>query len=419
MIRTLLALLALTLGASLPAAGQTPSVTVTEGSGRVLRLPQEAASVFVGDPGVADVQAVSPQGLYLSGIAPGETNVLALDFDDQLIAAYRVFVTANNTGATALLREGDSDIAIRQSGNTAILRGTADTMDEALSALDARRSLEAGGRFAVDRSTLAGGTQISLRVRFVEASRRDLFRLGFDLSAIGNGGDPLRILTGAGIASDFLARDVGLGGYGGRAGIGGDVGGATVDGVISALEREGIVQILSEPTLTTTSGVRANFSAGGEFAFPVNQGDGVIAAEYKAYGVSIDFLPTLLPNGRIALQVSPEVSFIDPDIGVSVQGFQAPSLSVRRAETTVEVGSGQTFAIAGLYEQFGSDTESGLPGMRRAGPFRSLFGTVSRRRDERELVIFITPYLAEASDAVAENRTPATRVVDRVGFIVD
>lgn len=419
--RRLLALLLMILACAGTAARAQSTLDVVEGSGRLVQLSRDAASVFIGNPAVADVQAVSGRSLYLSGIGPGETNIIALDFDDGLIAQYRVRVVADNAEAASIIRDRapGGNVGVRSAGNVAIVYGNARSMDEALAAEDARAALRASGRTAVNRTELQGGVQVSLRVRFVEASRSDLSQLGFDLSALGTGDAAVRLLTGSGGATDFMAGARGLTGGGLALGASGTAGDVDIDAVLTALERRGIVQILSEPTLTTTSGRRANFRAGGEFAFPVPQGEGVVTAQYRSFGVSIEFLPTVLPNGRIALDVAPEVSFIDPDVGVSVDGFQAPSLSVRSVETTVEVGSGQTFAIAGLYEQFAADTSSSLPGLSGNQVLGPLFGARSARRDERELVIFITPFLAEASDSAAANRRPAVSLVDTIGFILD
>jgi len=148
-----------------------------------------------------------------------------------------------------------------------------------------------------------------------------LKRIGFNVGATQNrSGNIYTLLTGTGGAT---------GATGGLLSVDGS-GNFSINAILEALESEGV---------------------GGEFAFPVNQGDGVISAEYKATGVSLEFLPTILPNNRMLIEVSPEVSFVDPSQGVEIAGFNAPSISVRRADTTVDVGSGQTFAIAGLYEQ--------------------------------------------------------------------
>lgn len=396
---------------------QSATRTLVEGNGSVVNLTRPASSIFVGDPGVADVRVVSGNSFFLAGISPGTTNVFALDFEDRLVASYRVRVVANNSAAARTLKSGtpNGNVSIRSDDDIAVIRGRANSLKEALAVLETSRSLEADGRTVVNRSEIKGGVQVSLKVRFVEASRSDLFQLGFDLSAMGTaGGNPIRLLTGGGIASDFLQGTAGLSGADAR--VGASFG--NVDAVLTALDREGVVEILSEPTLTTTSGTRANFRAGGDFGFPVNQGDGVIGVEYREFGVSLDFLPTVLPNNRIALEVTPEVSYIDPDLGASIAGVNAPSLSIRRAQTTVEVGSGQTFAIAGLYEQFSSNSSGGVPGLRKAPGIGQLFGNKRRSQRERELVIFITPFLADASDAAAPNRQKKPNILDSLGFIV-
>lgn len=388
---------------------QTPTRTLVEGTGAVVNLSRSASSIFIGDPSIADVRVVSGESLFLAGISPGTTNVFVLDFEERLIAQYRVRVVANNSEAATTLRSGvpNGNIGLGNNGSVAIIKGEAQTLDEAFAALDARRSLEADERTVVDRTTLKGGTQVSLKVRFVEASRSDLRQLGVDLAAIGTlGAAPVRITSGA----DPL-RDV-------TEGLLAGIDSRNVDAVLTALDRRSVVEILSEPTLTTTSGKRASFRSGGEFGFPVNQGDGVIGTEYKQYGVSIEFLPTVLPNNRIALEVKPEVSVIDSgtDLTDNALGY-SPSLSVRRAETTVEVGSGQTFAIAGLYEQYSMDRDEGVPGANRVPLFGRLLNNETRVNSERELVIFITPYLAEANDGVKHNRRPAPNIANTVGFI--
>ena len=413
------ALLAMALlFAPLSAWSQGMTIPISEGQGEVVRLERAAASVFVGDPNVAAVQAVSDVTLFISGVSPGTTNVFALDREDQLIASYEVTVNADTGEASGVL--GGAGPQVRSSGNTAVVVGTARDIDEAIAALQARRVLIRDGRNTLDQTQLGQAGQVSLRVRFVEASRRDLLQIGFDLSAIDEG--VFEVAAGGRLARN-LSRGGGLFGQlagtgGTRAGISGSVGDLDVDAVLNALEERGIVQILSEPTLTTVSGRRATFQAGGEFVVPVPQGENGVAVQFRSFGVSIAFLPIILPDGRISIEVAPEVSFLDDSNGVTIEDTRVPGLSVRRAETTVEVGSGQTFAIAGLYEQRSSESGSGLPGLRRAPLIGPLFDQRSRSTDARELVIFITPYLADASNTAT--RAPARpRVVDTVGFILE
>ncbi|SMO45037.1 type II and III secretion system protein family protein [Paracoccus laeviglucosivorans] len=386
------------------AAAQSRLV-LTEGDGRTIQLPENTGTVFVADPMIADAQAMSPSSIYVSAITPGRTNIVLSDENDQQIGTYSVEVRPSGGGAEGLLAPG---LSANRRGNAVVISGQANDVGSARSVAAAQRAYESEGIMVQDQTRYTGGTQVSLRVRFVEASRSDLQRLGVDLNAYGaSSAGPMRVVTGLGDPTGYL----GGGAVGGPA-VGGRItaGGFTIDTLIDALEQRGAVQILSEPTLTTVSGRKASFRAGGEIAYPVNQGDGVITAAFKQYGVSIDFTPTVLPNNRIAIEVQPEVSFLDAANSVQVEGFQVPGVSVRRADTTVEVGSGQTFAIAGLYEQFSENRANGVPGLSQ------VFGKNTRTRRERELIIFITPYLADARDT-ARPRTPRPAPQATVGFI--
>lgn len=399
--RTLLTAAAAAFSLSAAAA---QDISLSVGEGRDLAMPEGASSVLVADPDVADAQATSPTSIFVTGVAPGRTNIIVRDPDSQPIRQFNVRVRrGSGTGGRSLGR----NINLTETDDGAILTGRATDVTEAQSISGARRVLNEQGLSVQDRTTYAGPNQVSLRVRFVEASRNDLRRVGLNVAGLGDtSAGPIRV-TGLGDPTGFLAGgQFNSPAVGARA----SVGGVSFDTLLEALEQRGVVQILSEPTLTTVDGQTASFRAGGEFAYPVNQGDGVISAEFKDYGVAIDFTPTILPGNRIALHVAPEVSFVDESSGTAVKGFNVPGLSVRRADTTVEVASGQTFAIAGLYEQYSSQAGSGVPGLSQ------VLGRNQRKRQERELMIFITPYLASPSDAVAkrpQRRAPASSV----GFI--
>ncbi|MFV0386019.1 type II and III secretion system protein family protein [Paracoccus sp. (in: a-proteobacteria)] len=398
-LRGILTILVLFLATQAALAQQ---FTVREGEGRALELPLETETVFIADPLIADAQAISPSSIFVTGYAPGETTIILNDINDREIAQYNVVVQPSGAGAGALLGQG---LNAREGRQVAIISGSTDSVEGAQSVTSSRRAYERNDVTVQDNSTYRDGTQISLRVRFIEASRNDLQRLGVDVAALGSG--PLRVVAG-GVGDPAGGLGEGLGGLavGGTA----TAGRYNIDALIDMLEERGSVQILAEPTLTTVSGRRASFQAGGEIAYPVNQGNNVITAAFREYGVSIDFLPTLLPNNRIAIEVKPEVSVVDRTNSVVVEGFQVPGLSVRRVDTTVEVASGQTFAIAGLYEQFSENTSRGVPGMSQ------LLGKNSRNRRERELMIFITPFIADAKDVAAPR---AARKAPRatVGFI--
>lgn len=390
--------------AAAPAALAQAALTMSVGEGRDLTMPDGASSVLVADPGIADAQATSPRSIFVTAVSPGSTTIIVRDADARTIREFAIKVRRGTGGAGRALGRS---ISLTETDDGAILSGTAMDITDAQSVSGAQRVLDDQGLLVQDRTTYAGPNQVSLRVRFVEASRNDLRRVGLDLSALDStGAGPLRI-SGLADPTGFLGgADYNTPAVGARM----RAGGLTFDTLLEALEQRGVVQILSEPTLTTVTGQTASFRAGGEFAYPVNQGDGVIAAEFKEYGVAIDFTPTILPGNRIAIHVAPEVSFVDESNTSAVAGFRVPGVSVRRADTTVEVASGQTFAIAGLYEQYSAQSGAGVPGISQ------VLGRNQRTRRERELMIFITPYLAEATDAVAQ-RPRRAAPQSSVGFI--
>lgn len=402
-----LALIVLLAGLTVASAARAATFSMTEGEGRPVQLPAGAASVFVADPSIADAQAGSPNTIYLSALSAGQTNIIVSDANGATLVEWSIAVRRATGGAAAVL---GGNLQLNQNDNLAVISGNADTVNRARGVAAASRALQDEGATVIDNSTYTGGgEQVSIRVRFVEASRSDLMRLGVNLSALGTStSGPIRITTALADASGFLG-----GATAARPSVGGRIsaGGLNIDALIDALEQRGAVQILSEPTLTTVSGQPASFRAGGEFAYPINQGNDVISAAFKEYGVSIEFTPVILPNRRIAVHVAPEVSFIDDNNSTSVQGFRVPGLSVRRVDTNVEVASGQTFAIAGLYEQYSDHSASGVPGLTR------LLGNNTSNRRERELMVFITPYLTSAKDVAApRQRRPAPQ--SGVGFIV-
>jgi len=170
----------------------------------------------------------------------------------------------------------------------------------------------------------------------------------------------------------------------------------TLSALIQALETNGLVTILSEPSLTALSGETASFLVGGEFPIPVPQGNtGAVTVMFKKFGVSLAFTPTILENGKINLQVRPEVSQLSTQGAVNINGFQVPSLSTRRAQTTVELRSGQSFSIAGLLQNNASKFIQQMPGLGSIPILGALFRSERFKRDETELVIIVTPYIVQ------------------------
>ncbi|GAA0686597.1 type II and III secretion system protein family protein [Halomonas titanicae] len=357
-------------------------MTLETGQGRILRFDHDVASVFVANPEVADVQVVSSGVIYLFGKQAGDTNLIALGADEQSQASLRLQIRDDSALASQALRDidGDSQIHLRMAGNQLVAEGSSPTVESAMatqSTLDAQAP--AGG--SINRSTYDGATQINIRVRFAEVARDELLSYGVSWNTLINNGS-----FSFGVLTSNIAPN--------------PIGGGTdsIDGLLQALQQNNLLQILAEPNITTVSGQTASFLAGGEIPIPVPVNSELVGIEYKQFGVSLLSTPTLLPNGRISMEVRPEVSSIASD-SVRIGGYDVPSLQVRRADTVVEVGSGQTFAIAGLFQRQASNQIERIPLLGDMPILGNLFRSRRFQRNETELVILITPYLVAPSSA--------------------
>jgi pilus assembly protein CpaC len=234
--------------------------------------------------------------------------------------------------------------------------------------------------------------QVTLNVRIAEMSRTVVRNLGVNWSALGTigqiGGLPGLTLNAN---TDTVQCGAGTGGLIPLCHSG------NFNGVIDALASDNLAHVLAEPNLTVMSGQPASFQVGGEFPIPVGQQNGTITVDFKDYGILLTFLPTVMSDGRINIHVKPEVSELDKADGVQITAgnstIQIPALTVRRAESTVELGSGQSFAIAGLLQQTTQDNGSGLPGLGDAPVLGALFRNAAFQREDQEVVIIITPYI--------------------------
>jgi pilus assembly protein CpaC len=395
----LAALLLLCLAPRLEAA--TPEdvagrVAVEIGKGRLLRLDRPAASVFVADPAIADVEVRSPTLLYLFGRAPGETSLFALDRADRPVAALAVEVRFDEAMLMAALARAipGGRFELLSANDALVLGGMVETAAEGEDALRIAARFVPGGDRAriINKLAIATPTQVNLRVRVVEISRDVKRALGFNWEAAGTVGD-----VSFGIATGNPVR--GLGGLltrnGGADSLFGAFSGQNVDvtGVVDALDREGLVTVLAEPNLTALSGVPASFLAGGEYPIPVPQEGNVTTIEYKRFGVSLTFVATITDGGRIHLQVQPEVSQLSDAGALQFDGASIPSLTVRRVETAVDLASGQSFAIAGLIQRADTFELRKFPGLAAIPVIGHLLRSRKFERDETELVVIVTPYL--------------------------
>ncbi len=364
--------------------------------GRLVRLDRPAATVFIADPRIADVQVKSPSLIYLFAKAPGETTLYAVDSAERVLANVDVTVNHNLTRLRRAIARlaPDDDITVDSIDGALVLDGV---VRSASRAEDVRR-LAAGFAGApenvINRIGVDAPNQVNLRVRVAEVSRDIDKQLGFNWSAVGTiGSFAFGVATGNPFAANVIQNTLSADPGPFSAGNGQIT--FDVNGVIDALEDEGLITVLAEPNLTSMSGETASFLAGGEFPILVPEGDDRVVIEFKQFGVSLAFTPTILGEGRINLNVRPEVSQLSNTNAVVLNDFQIPSLTTRRAETTVELGSGQSFAIAGLIQNNVTHSISEFPGLGDVPMLGSLFKSDRFQREESELVIIVTPYIVK------------------------
>ncbi|WP_246479810.1 type II and III secretion system protein family protein [Kaustia mangrovi] len=356
------------------------------GQGRILRFDQPVESVLIADPEIADLRVVSPDVVYVYGLKPGVTNLIAITADQRLEASTQFRVVADPQPANDARRslQPTSTVDLTIFGTRIVASGRTRSVDEAVDVDNVARTFSPEGQPPLNNTTVAGSQQVNIRVRFAEVSRNELSSFGIDWEVFVSSGS-------------FSFGMFSTGNTGDTANLGFNVGAGDVDinVLLDVLQRNGVLSILAEPNLTAVSGQTASFLAGGEIPVPIPQDNDTIGIEYKPFGVSLVFTPTLIKNDRIALRVKPEVSSLSRAGAVEIEGFSVPSLVVRRAETTVEVASGQTFAIAGMFQRQLSRDLDKMPVLGDLPILGALFQSQRYRRDETELVIMITPYLVE------------------------
>ncbi|MCP9222481.1 type II and III secretion system protein family protein [Erythrobacter sp. LQ02-29] len=436
--------------AALPAASANaqsivrPSqdITLSIGRGELVSIPATLADVFVANSEIADVQVKSQHQLYLLGKAGGETTVYASDAKGQVVWAANVRVGSNIGSIDQMLALAmpEAKIATANIGsNTVLLTGTVTQPDDVAEAERLVAAFLGDQTNVISRLRMATPLQVNLQVRFAEVSRSLVREIGSNLKTRDttdgfmfgvNRGRNFGNITDIDVSNlpvvdasaqfglpagsislpfDPVTRQFVLGGSAfpiasnnvGQTAItlAGRLFGLDISQAFDLGERLGLISTLSAPNLTAISGETATFLAGGEFPIPLNQGFGQTTIEFKKYGVSLEYTPVVLSDGRISLRVRPEVSELSSQNAVSLGGFQVPSLTTRRAETTVELGSGQSFMIAGLMTNNMQNQIEKTPGLGDVPVLGNLFRSSDFRRGETELVIVVTPYLVKPVDA--------------------
>lgn len=405
-VTAIAAAVSLTFGAAAPQAAHADAAVmgdvstelkVEAGKGRLIRLDRPAATVFIADPKIADVQVKSPTLVYVLGKAPGATSLFALDGKEQMIANLAVNVAIDTARLSAALKRHapNSQIEVESVDGALILSGKAGSAAEGADVLRIASQFVPGdgeaksGRL-INRIAVEQTNQVNLRVRVVEVSRDARKLIGVNWNAVGQiGSGAIGLATGRDVLTRLVGADAVAGSY-----RDGDV---DVNVLVDLLSRKGLVKVLAEPNLTAVSGEPASFLAGGEYPIPVAQEDEKITVEYKQFGVSLAFVATVMDGGRISLNVRPEVSQLSEAGAVTINQLTLPALTTRRAETTVELGSGQSFSIAGLLQNTSNDVVRKMPGLGDIPVLGQLFRSKDFQKRESELVIIVTPYLVKPS----------------------
>lgn len=398
---------------------QTP-LTIEMGRATLVELDQPATAIFIANPDIADVQVPSPTDkatrFIVMGKKAGTTTAFAMTDVGRGKSFAITVIYPGEEISSAIHKDVPTSYANVTSGSNGItVSGTAPSPKEALKMeASARQSL--GDKDAMNFNVgVEGSTQVNLRVQVAQISRTANKNFGFNWGSVFNNGTiAIGVLTGRTPTSGFgnFLRDtstnnldsIGIG-YKSK---GGSV---NISGLIDALQTEGLVTILAEPNLTAISGKTASFLAGGEFPIPIAQGNQQISIEFKRFGVSVDFTPTVLDANRLSIHVRPEVSELTSVGSVTIDGVQVPALDIRRAETTVELASGQSFAIAGLFQNNASNSIQQIPWLGDVPVLGALFRSTSYQRNESELVFIVTPYIVKPTSKTSEVHLPTEGVV--------
>ncbi|MCX8477183.1 MAG: type II and III secretion system protein family protein [Sphingomonas sp.] len=442
--------------ANLPVGAQRPTseVLLSIGQGELITLPANVTNVWTSNPGVADVYVANPRQIHLFGKEFGEATVFATTAGGSVVYSTNVRVAQNITSIDRMMKAAmpEADIRVTTVGQLAVLTGTVASPDDSeqaqrlvLAALNPGVNVSDPAAQlkipVINRLKTATPLQVNLQVRFAEVSRsfvkdvgvnlltRDQTggfqfgvssgsripgtigtpnlsnlpvldassRFGFPAGTISLPFDPAKgdfVLPGTGSTYNITKGDKFS-----TIGLAGKLLGLDVLGALDLGERIGQVTTLTNPNLTALSGETSTFLAGGEIPILVSQGLGAVSVEYKPYGVSLAFTPTVLSDGRISLRVRPEVSALTTAGAITLSGNQVPALTTRRAETTVELGSGESMVIGGLLQNSHDNSIDKTPGLGDVPVLGALFRSNGFRRNETELVIVITPYLVKPVNA--------------------
>jgi pilus assembly protein CpaC len=375
--------------------GRAASIRISAGKSENVHTDTSFGEVVVSDPDIADVMPLTDHSLSILGKKIGTTRVSVYAEGKKLVGVFDIEVTYDTSylGAELARRFPDAHFRVSSVNGKILLSG------EAPDAVTVDRAVVIAKQFGPDvinSVQIWQPQQVLLEVRFVEVTRSASRELGINWNAALNsltanvGSNAL--LSGSTPFGHFVANLL--------------KGGTSVDVVINALEQRQMARRLAEPNLVALSGDTASFLAGGEFPFPVAAQLGAVTVEWKRFGVGLAFTPTVLGNGLINLKIEPEVSQLDPTNTITVGTTVLPSLIVRRANTTIELRDGQSFAIAGLLQNINNTQQQQLPWIGDVPVLGALFRSAQYQKQETDLAIIVTPRLVRPTRPGDVVRTP-------------
>jgi pilus assembly protein CpaC len=389
--------------AAVSANGQMPARFLALGIGKsiVIDLPRDVKDVLVADPKIANAVVRSAQRAYIIGATVGQTNIVFFDAAGQQIAAYDIAVTRDLNGVRAALKQTlpNADIRIEGIGEGVMLSGSVSSPIEAQQAGDIAARLAGGAEKVVNSIAVRGRDQVMLKVTVAEVQRDIIKQMGVDLSATMNYGtavvnfnqsNPFTALGRNLVAGNQLQAVT-----------------PSVTATLRAMESAGVVRTLAEPNLTAISGESATFIAGGEFPVPAGYSCDPVTRvcttqiSFKKFGISLNFTPVVMSEGRISLRVMTEVSELSTDNAITLtqavgNSLTVPSIKTRRAETTLEIPSGGSMAMAGLIQEQTKAAINGMPGLSTLPVLGALFRSRDYVNRNSELMVLVTPYVVRA-----------------------
>ena len=404
------------------ARGEVKSLQLGVGRSVIVDLAEDAHEIFVGDPKIANAIVRSARRIYISTLAQGQTSIFALAPDGRKIAIIEISVGRDVGELTRLLNAAipDNDIHVRTVGGSIILTGSVASAGDAQQALDIAAGFldvtgvsttsaasgvsatsNASGR-VVNSLMIRGLDQVSLRVTISEIRRDVLKQLGVSYTGFASNVNSSSTF-GSGLSSLNITNPLAVNGaLGNSAAIGWSIAGEQLKATLNAFEQDGVARTLAEPTVTAISGERAKFLAGGTIPIPSSEncqaGYCILGYIQQPYGVTLNFSPVVLSQGRIQLRVATEVTDIDYSKQITVQGTSIPGFRTRKNETTVELPSGGSIVSAGLISTQSAAAVTGLPALMNLPVLGALFRSQDYQREETELLIVVTPYIVHAVD---------------------